>query len=188
MAYLKDVTRRTFDNRDAGTTERAESIMRPCLYVPDSKPVDAVLREMQGTRTHVAVVVDEYGGTAGMVTIEDVLEEIVGEIRDEYDLEAQDVERLANGTFRVPSRFPIDDLVEVTGVTVEDEDVDSVGGLMAKHLGRVPIAGSEVTHEGLHFQAESPIGRRNRIGTVLVRRLEPEDSDAGADQGSSVSA
>jgi CBS domain containing-hemolysin-like protein len=188
MAYLKDVTRRTFDNRDAGTTERAESIMRPCLYVPDSKPVDAVLREMQSTRTHVAVVVDEYGGTAGMVTIEDVLEEIVGEIRDEYDLEAQDVERLPNGTFRVPSRFPIDDLVEVTGVMVEDEDVDSVGGLMAKHLGRVPIAGSEVTHEGLHFQAESPIGRRNRIGTVLVRRLEPADSDAGLDQGSTVSA
>ncbi len=188
MAYLKDVTRRTFDNRDAGTTERAESIMRPCLYVPDSKPVDAVLREMQSTRKHVAVVVDEYGGTAGMVTIEDVLEEIVGEINDEYDLEAQEVERLPNGTFRVPSRFPVDDLLEVTGVFVEDEDVDSVGGLMAKYLGRVPIAGSEVTHEGLHFQAESPIGRRNRIGTVLVRRLEVDDSDTEADQGSTVSA
>ena len=188
MAYLKDVTRRTFDNREAGTTERAESIMRPCLYVPDSKPVDAVLREMQSSRTHVAIVVDEYGGTAGMVTIEDVLEEIVGEINDEYDLEGQDVERLPNGTVRVPSRFPVDDLVQVVGVVVEDEDVDSVGGLMAKHLGRVPIAGSEVTVEGLHFQAETPVGRRNRIGSVLVRLAEPQDADSPADEGSAVSA
>ncbi len=188
MAYLKDVTRRTFEHREAGTTERVESIMRPCLYVPDSKPVDAVLREMQSSRMHVAVVVDEYGGTAGMVTIEDVLEEIVGEIHDEYDLEAEQVERLPNGTVRVPSRFPVDDLVQVVGVVVQDEDVDSVGGLMAKHLGRVPIAGSEVTVEGLHFQAESPIGRRNRIGTVLVRHVEPGPAGSTAETGSAVSA
>jgi len=188
MAYLKDVTRRTFERREAGTTERVESIMRPCLYVPDSKPVDAVLREMQSSRMHVAVVVDEYGGTAGMVTIEDVLEEIVGEIHDEYDLEAEQVERLPNGTVRVPSRFPVDDLVQVVGVVVQDEDVDSVGGLMAKHLGRVPIAGSEVTVEGLHFQAESPIGRRNRIGTVLVRHVEPGPAGSTAETGSAVSA
>ncbi len=188
MAYLKDVTRRTFERREAGTTEQVESIMRPCLYVPDSKPVDAVLREMQSSRMHVAVVVDEYGGTAGMVTIEDVLEEIVGEIHDEYDLEAEQVERLPNGTVRVPSRFPVDDLVQVVGVVVQDEDVDSVGGLMAKHLGRVPIAGSEVTVEGLHFQAESPIGRRNRIGTVLVRHVEPGPAGSTAETGSAVSA
>jgi CBS domain containing-hemolysin-like protein len=188
MAYLKDVTRRTFERREAGTTERVESIMRPCLYVPDSKPVDAVLREMQSSRMHVAVVVDEYGGTAGMVTIEDVLEEIVGEIHDEYDLEAEQVERLPNGTVRVPSRFPVDDLVQVVGVVVQDEDVDSVGGLMAKHLGRVPIAGSEVTVEGLHFQAESPIGRRNRIGTVLVRHVEPGPAGSTAETGGAVSA
>ncbi len=187
MAYLKDVARRTFDNRDAGTTERVESIMRPCLYVPDSKPIDAVLREMQSSRRHVAVVVDEYGGTAGMVTIEDVLEEIVGEINDEYDAEPEQVERLANGTVRVPSRFPVDDLVQVVGVVVADEDVDSVGGLLAKHLGRVPIAGSEVTFDGLHLQAESPVGRRNRIGTVLVRRAEDEDV-ADTDEDHTVNA
>jgi CBS domain containing-hemolysin-like protein len=150
--------------------------------------VDAVLREMQSSRMHVAVVVDEYGGTAGMVTIEDVLEEIVGEIHDEYDLEAEQVERLPDGTVRVPSRFPVDDLVQVVGVVVQDEDVDSVGGLMAKHLGRVPIAGSQVTLAGLHFQAESPIGRRNRIGTVLVRPVEPGHAGSAADEGSTVSA
>jgi CBS domain containing-hemolysin-like protein len=147
--------------------------MRPVLYVPDSKPVDALLREMQAERKHIAIVVDEYGGTAGLVTIEDVLEEIVGEITDEYDVARVDVERLANGATRVSSRYPVDDLEEISGVAVEDDDVDSVGGLMAKHLGRVPIAGSVVEVHGLRFEAEAPSGRRNRIGTVLVSRLEP---------------
>jgi CBS domain containing-hemolysin-like protein len=179
FAYLKDVTKRVFDRHEAETTERIESVMRPVLYVPDSKPVDALLREMQAERKHVAVVVDEYGGTAGLVTIEDVLEEIVGEITDEYDVARVDVELLADGGARVSSRYPVDDLREVTGVAVEDDDVDTVGGLMAKHLGRVPIAGSVVEVHGLRFEAETPAGRRNRIGTVLVSRMQPADeSDA----------
>jgi magnesium and cobalt exporter, CNNM family len=174
FAYLKDLTRRVFDRHDAETKERVESVMRPVLYVPDSKPIDALLREMQAERKHVGVVVDEYGGTAGLVTIEDVLEEIVGEITDEYDADRVDVEPLANGSVRVSSRYPVDDLEEVCGVAVDDDDVDSVGGLMAKHLGRVPIAGSVVEAHGLRFEAEAPTGRRNRIGTVLLTRLEPE--------------
>jgi CBS domain containing-hemolysin-like protein len=177
FAYLKDVTKRVFDRHEAETTERVDSVMRPVLYVPDSKPVDELLREMQAERKHVAVVVDEYGGTAGLVTIEDVLEEIVGEITDEYDVEHVDVERLANGTTRVSSRTPVDDLEEIVGVAIEDADVDTVGGLMAKHIGRVPIAGSVVETHGLRFEAESPAGRRNRIGTVLISRLEPADDD-----------
>jgi CBS domain containing-hemolysin-like protein len=174
FAYLKDLTRRVFDRHDAETKERVESVMRPVLYVPDSKPIDALLREMQAERKHVGVVVDEYGGTAGLVTIEDVLEEIVGEITDEYDADRVDVEPLANGSVRVSSRYPVDDLEEVCGIAVDDDDVDSVGGLMAKHLGRVPIAGSVVEAHGLRFEAEAPTGRRNRIGTVLLTRLEPE--------------
>ena len=118
-------------------------------------------------------VVDEYGGTAGLVTIEDVLEEIVGEITDEYDVARIDVEHLEDGSTRVSSRYPVDDLEDITGVAVEDDDVDSVGGLMAKHLGRVPIAGSVVEVHGLRFEAEAPAGRRNRIGAVLVSKLEP---------------
>jgi CBS domain containing-hemolysin-like protein len=173
FAYLKDLTKRVFDRHEAETTERVESVMRPVLYVPDSKPVDALLREMQAERKHVAVVVDEYGGTAGLVTIEDVLEEIVGEITDEYDVAHVDVERLADGRTRVSSRYPIDDLRDIAGVVVEDDDVDTVGGLMAKHLGRVPIAGSVVEAHGLRFEAETPAGRRNRIGTVLVGSLQP---------------
>jgi magnesium and cobalt exporter, CNNM family len=183
FAYLKDLTKRVFDRHEAESTEKVESVMRPVLYVPDSKPVDALLREMQAERTHVAVVVDEYGGTAGLVTIEDVLEEIVGEITDEYDVARVDVEHLEDGNVRVSSRYPVDDLEDVVGVAVEDDDVDSVGGLMAKHLGRVPIAGSVVEAHGLRFEAEAPSGRRNRIGAVLVRPLEPAEAvaEAGSD-------
>ncbi len=178
VAYLKDVTKRVFDRHEAETTERVESVVRPVMYVPDSKPVDELLREMQAERKHVAVVVDEYGGTAGLVTIEDVLEEIVGEITDEYDQAEVAVEQLDNGSIRVSSRLLVDDLDEVCGVGIDDDDVDTVGGLMGKHLGRVPIAGSVVEAHGLRFEAEGPRGRRNRIGTVLITPLEtPVDVD-----------
>ena len=115
--------------------------------------------------------VDEYGGTAGVVTMEDLLEEIVGEITDEYDVETVDVETLDDGSVRVSSRYPIDDLDELFGYAVDEEDVDSVGGLMAKHLGRVPIPGSSAEAYGLRFEAEAASGRRNQIGTVRISRL-----------------
>jgi CBS domain containing-hemolysin-like protein len=188
VAYLKDVTKRVFDKHEAESTERIESVVRPVMYVPDSKPVDQLLREMQAERKHVAVVVDEYGGTAGLVTIEDVLEEIVGEITDEYDTAHVEVERLASGAVRVSSRLLVDDLDEICGVRIEDDDVDTVGGLMAKHLGRVPIAGSVVEAHGLRFEAEGPAGRRNRIGSVVITPLEPpQRDDDAADQPESYS-
>jgi len=173
FAYLKDVSKRVFDRADAQTTEQVDSLMRSVLHVPDSKPVDDLLRDMQAARRHIAVVVDEYGGTAGLVTIEDVLEEIVGEITDEFDPEEIPVERLPDGAVRVSSRYPIDDLDELFEVTLTDddvEDVDSVGGLMAKHLGMVPIPGSRVSIGGLDLLAEGTTGRRKKIGTVLVRQ------------------
>jgi magnesium and cobalt exporter, CNNM family len=173
FAYLKDISKRVFDRQAAQTTEQVESMMRPVFHVPDSKPVDDLLREMQALRRHIAVVVDEYGGTAGIVTIEDILEEIVGEITDEFDPQEVSVETLPDGTTRVSARFPVDDLDEITGVEIEDDEVDSVGGLMAKHLGKVPIPGSRVEVEGLVFVAEEAKGRRNRIGTVLISRAEP---------------
>jgi CBS domain containing-hemolysin-like protein len=171
MAYLKDLTKRVFDNHVAESTERVESIMRPCLFVPDTKPVDDLLREMQEQRTHVAIVVDEYGGTAGMVTIEDILEEIVGEIADEYDTEPAEVEALNDGSYRMSARLDVDDLAELFSVRIDDDDVDSVGGLLAKHLGKVPIPGSVVEVAGLRLEAEEPAGRRNRIGRVRVSRV-----------------
>ncbi len=183
FAYLKDIVRRDFEAPDVEFTQHVEEIMRPAHFVPESKPVDALLSEMQARRQHIAVVVDEYGGTAGLITIEDVLEEIVGEITDEYDPDEVEVEVLDDGAVRVPSRYPVDDLDELFGFDVEEEDVDSVGGLMAKHLGLVPIPGSSVEAHGLRFEAEETAGRRNKIGTVLIRRLpRPTKSDAESAQ------
>ena len=172
FAYLKDISRRVFDRQAAETTETVESIMRPVIHAPDSKPVDDLLREMQAQRRHIAVVVDEYGGTAGIVTIEDILEEIVGEIADEFDNQEVPVQQLPDGSTRVSARFPVDDLDEVVGVVVEDDEVESVAGLMAKHLGKVPIPGSQVEVAGLLLTAEETKGRRKRVGTVLITPVD----------------
>ena len=177
IAYLKDIVRRDFEAPDVEFTQRIESVIRPAYWVPESKPIDALLSEMQARRQHLAIVVDEYGGTAGLVTIEDLLEEIVGEITDEYDEDQIETETLEDGSIRVSSRYPIDDLDELFGFDVEEEDVDSVGGLMAKHLGLVPIPGSQVVAHGLRFTAEETAGRRNKIGTVRITRVEPEPVD-----------
>lgn len=188
FAYLKDVARRVFDRKDAETTEHVDAVMRPVHWVPDSKPADDLLREMQQSRRHIAVVVDEYGGTAGLVTIEDILEEIVGEITDEFDRSETPVERLPDGSTRVSSRFPVDDLEDVVGVEVEDDEVDSVGGLMAKHLGKVPIPGSTVEVAGLILRAEEAKGRRNRVGTVLITPVPSDTEDAEAPEASRMKA
>jgi magnesium and cobalt exporter, CNNM family len=177
IAYLKDIVAWTSEHPDPEKPERVEKVMRPATYVPDSKPVDELLRQMQQQRIHVAIVIDEYGGTAGLVTIEDILEEIVGEIADEYDNERAPVEWLAPGTARVTARLPVADLEELFGVTVDAEDVETVGGLLAHLLGRVPIAGSEATVAGLHLTAENLAGRRNRLGTVLIERVPAQKQE-----------
>jgi CBS domain containing-hemolysin-like protein len=156
--------------------------MRPIAYVPESKRVDDLLREMQAKRLHIAVVIDEYGGTAGLVTIEDILEEIVGEITDEYDVERPPVERLDDNTARVTARLAVEDLAELFGVELpQRDDVETVGGLLAEAIGMVPIAGSAATVHGLELTAESVTGRRNRIDTVLVRRISDDDEDQAED-------
>lgn len=169
VAYLKDIVTRTYEEPD-GLADPVSSIMRPAAFVPDSKAVDDLLREMQARQTHVAIVIDEYGGTAGLVTIEDILEEIVGEIADEYDKEQPPVEWLADGRARVTARLSVDELAGLFDVRIEAEDVDTVVGLLAQRLGRVPIPGSTATVSGLRLTAESLAGRRNRISTVTVQR------------------
>jgi len=181
VLYLKDVIKRVYDSPDSQTTERVESMMRKPSWCPDSKPVDQLLKEMQAKRVHLVVVVDEFGGTAGMVTIEDILEEIVGEITDEYDEENTDVSRLADGRYRVSSRLSIDDLGDLFGLELDDDDVETVGGLMAKLLNKVPIAGSVVAYDGLELVAERATGRRNKIGSVIVSRIDAETDDRGVD-------
>jgi CBS domain containing-hemolysin-like protein len=175
IAYLKDIVAWSHEHPGAEATEKVATVIRPASYVPDSKPVDELLRQMQAQRSHVAIVIDEYGGTAGLVTIEDILEEIVGEITDEYDNEQPPVEWLSDGSARVTARLSATELGEQFGVNLEDEDVETVAGLLAHALGRVPIAGSTATVRGLRLTAENLAGRRNKIGTVLVER-ENEDA------------
>jgi len=160
--------------------------MRAAAFVPDSKPLDALLRDMQRDRVHMVLLVNEYGAIAGLVTIEDVLEEIVGEIADEYDTdEVAPIEDLGDLSYRVSARLPIEDLGELYGVEFDKQlDVDTVGGLVALELGRVPLPGAEVTWDGLRLRAEGgpdPRGRL-RIGTVLVRPTEP-DPDQEEEEG-----
>lgn len=177
VLYLKDVIRRMYDNPRAQTDETVESLMRQATFCPDSKPVDALLREMQRNRSHVVIVIDEFGGTAGLATIEDILEEIVGEIVDEYDEETPPYVEAGDGRFRVSSRLGVDDLGELFGLKVDDDDVDTVLGLMAKELNKVPIPGSVVHWEGLELVAERGTGRRHSIRTVLARQVEEADEE-----------
>ena len=175
VAYLKDLVRleRT---EPRGGERRVSDVMRGPVFVPESKPVDDLLREMQASLGHIALVVDEYGGTAGLVTMEDVLEEIVGEIVDEYDRERPPVEQLDGDTYRVTSRLPVEDLEELFDTELPHEDVETVGGLLASALGRVPIPGATGTVNGITLVAETAAGRRNKITTVLASRTgEQED-------------
>ncbi|OII70028.1 hemolysin family protein [Streptomyces sp. CC77] len=178
IVYLKDLVRKTHINRES-ESEPVSTAMRAATFVPDTKNAGDLLREMQQERSHVAVVIDEYGGTAGIVTIEDILEEIVGEITDEYDREQPPVQDLGEGRYRVTARLDIGDLGELFGLgAYDDEDVETVGGLLAKALGRVPIAGATAVVDlpdgrALRLTAESPAGRRNKIVTVLAEPVPP---------------
>ncbi|HEX7744563.1 MAG TPA: hemolysin family protein [Micromonosporaceae bacterium] len=187
VLYLKDVIRRTQGGDPRAETLPVAQLMRPATFVPESKPVDDLLSEMQAARTHLVIVVDEYGGTGGLVTIEDILEEIVGEITDEYDVERPPIEHLDDGTVRVTARLPVEDLGEMFDVDLPTDEVETVGGLLAQALGRVPIPGATANIDGLRLVAEGTTGRRNRIDTVLVRRVdageEPEPGPGGPTPG-----
>jgi len=176
VLYLKDVVRRLTsgdpDEQAAAREAPAASLARPAVFVPESKPVDELLRELQGGASHLAMVVDEYGGIAGLVTIEDAIEEIVGELTDEHDPSAPAVEDLGGGVYRVPARLGRDELGELFGLEVDDEDVDSAGGLLTKALGKVPLPGSAGEIHGLHLVADRVEGRRRQLATVLVSRVE----------------
>lgn len=191
VAYLKDVVAAV--HRPAGAAAHepsrrpAADVARDAVFVPESKPIDDLLREMQASASHIALVVDEYGGVAGLVTIEDLLEEVVGELTDEHDtVPVQEVEDLGGGTFRVPARLPVDELGDLFDLRLDDDDVDTAGGLLAKALGKVPLAGSSAEVGGVHLAAERVEGRRKQISTLLVHRTEPvgepEDSNGGPDQ------
>ncbi|MBN3509227.1 Hemolysin, contains CBS domains [Mycobacterium sp. 88mf] len=181
VVYLKDLVQQTYYSTNGGRDTNVAQVMRPAVFVPDSKPLDELLNEMQRDRNHMALLVDEYGAIAGLVTIEDVLEEIVGEIVDEYDAgEVVPVEDLGDRQYRVSARLPIEDLCELYEMEFdEDLDVDTVGGLVAFELGRVPLPGAEVTWDGLRLRAEGDSDHRGRvrIGTILVSPAESEKQE-----------
>ena len=183
VVYLKDLVRRLGPGRDGDRSGEGEDwdapvgpLARPAVFVPESKPVDDLLREMRDGSSHMAIVVDEYGGIAGLVTMEDAIEEIVGEVTDEHDPSAPAVEDLGDGVYRVPARLGRDELGELFGLEVEDEDVDTAAGLLAKALGRVPLPGSSGDIHGLHLVADRVEGRRRRLATVLASRVDRADS------------
>jgi putative hemolysin len=180
LVYLKDLVRRA---RAGEGSNPARVAVRPAIFVPEQKRVAELLREMRTKQFHMAIVVDEHGGTSGLVTLEDLLEEIVGEIADEYDVEMPSVERLADGSLRVPGRTPVDEVSEALGTELPDEEWDTVGGLILNLLGHVPEEGETVRFQGLELRTERVQGRR--IASVRISRLahdESEPSDAVVDE------
>lgn len=172
VVYLKDVVRRMQESPDAAR-DRVTAVMRPAVFVPETKPVDDLLREMQASSSHIAIAVDEYGGIAGLVTIEDALEEIVGELTDEHDHSAPEVEDLGDGRFRVPARLSVDELGELFDLDLDDDDVDSAGGLLAKAIGKVPLLGSVGDIHGLHLVGDRVEGRRKQLAALVVELVGP---------------
>jgi CBS domain containing-hemolysin-like protein len=168
VLYLRDVARLVYERPRNLEDLRVRELAKPAQFVPESKKADALLRHMQLESNHLAMVVDEYGGIAGLVTLEDLIEELVGDISDEYDRDVVEIEDLGSGRFRVAARLPVDELGELFDLELDDDEVDSVGGLLAKALGRLPVAGSEARTSGLILTAERTEGRRKRISTVLV--------------------
>ncbi|WP_120521393.1 hemolysin family protein [Arthrobacter celericrescens] len=177
IVYLKDVAAALHRPDFHAVTHDVDSLAREARFVPESKPVDELLKELQQESTHVAVVIDEYGGTAGLVTLEDLIEEIVGEIVDEYDAGVEDATDLGDGSYRVSSRMSIDDLGELFDIDLDDDEVDTVGGLLAKALGRVPIVGSTVDVAGISLRADRLEGRRNRVSHIIAAAVPKEDTD-----------
>jgi CBS domain containing-hemolysin-like protein len=174
VLYAKDLLRRMHETK---REVKVGALGRAPLFVPEQKKVSELLREMQVEHIHMAIVVDEYGGTAGLVTIEDLIEEIVGEIVDEYDREEPLVEPVDDNTIRVDAKMPIDEVNELLGVELPHEEWDTVGGLVFGLTGRVPTAGEIVEFDSLSFRTERVSGRRIQKVVITKRPVAPEEDE-----------
>ena len=175
MLYVKDVMRAIHSPWDPRPQRPVHEVMRAARFAPEFVAADEVLEQMQTSNVHITVLVDEYGGVAGIVTIEDILEEIVGDISDEHDRAEPEIVDLGQGRYRVPARAGLSEVGELFDLDLDDDDIDSVGGLLAKTTGRVPLPGTTATALGLELEGEKTAGRRKRLSTVLVRRAQDDD-------------
>ena len=175
IVYLKDVLRRLSDHPEH-ETRPVSSFTREALWIPETKLADDLLREMQTDHVHMVLAVDEYGGTAGLVTMEDLLEEVVGDLTDEHDHAEPEVEDLGQGRYRVPVRLGLDALGELFDLEIDDDDVDTAGGLLTKAIGRVPLPGARGSAQGVDLVAEEAVGRRRQVATLIASRT-PEPAD-----------
>ncbi|WP_260855610.1 hemolysin family protein [Curtobacterium sp. 9128] len=178
VVYLRDLARALYENDRAGGRV-VTSLLRAAEFVPESKHADETLRHMQAVKNHLVLVVDEYGGVAGLVTMEDLIEELVGDISDEYDRTVVDRVEVSDGVWRISARMPIDDLGDLFGVDLDDDDVDTAGGLLTKELGHLATAGESVTVSGVVLTADRVEGKRRHLISVLAERT---DALAGAEQ------
>jgi len=175
VLYLKDLARYTHQDPGLLATTSSKEASRAALFTPETISVAQLLRQMQKSGTQIAIVSDEYGGVAGIATIEDLLEEIVGEISDEHDRETEDIVLVGLDLYRVNPRVTLDEMSEHCEIEIEDEDVDTVGGLLIKGLGELPKGGEVVSISGIELTAERVDAKRGRILSVLVRKLEQTD-------------
>ena len=175
VLYLKDLARYTHQDPGLLATTTSKEASRAALFTPETISVAQLLRQMQKSGTQIAIVSDEYGGVAGIATIEDLLEEIVGEISDEHDRETEDIVLVGLDLYRVNPRVTLDEMSEHCEIEIEDEDVDTVGGLLIKGLGELPKGGEVVSISGIELTAERVDAKRGRILSVLVRKLEQTD-------------
>ncbi|MEX0158188.1 MULTISPECIES: hemolysin family protein [unclassified Microbacterium] len=181
VLYLKDLVLFAFRDENAWRTASIRPISRPATFVPESMRAETLLQQMKRDAVHVCLVIDEHGGISGLVTLEDLIEELVGEISDEYDQVSAEVVELGDGRYRVSSRLSLEDVGDLFGLELEDEDVDSIGGLLGKALGQVPQPGSTATVEGLTLTGGASRGRGRGIATVFVERAA-DDADYAADE------
>ena len=172
VLYLKDLVQFAFRDERAWGDASVRPIARKAVFVPESMKAETLLQQMKRDAVHVCLVVDEYGDIAGLVTLEDLIEELVGEISDEYDSRASEIVEIAPGRWRVSARLPLDDLGDLFGIELEDDDVDSVGGLLGKALGQVPQPGVRAEIDGLILTGGTSRGRGRGLATVFVERNE----------------
>jgi CBS domain containing-hemolysin-like protein len=164
MLYIKDLLMKIVADRDLSL----EEIIRKPYFVPESKRLDSLLREMKRRKVHIAVAVDEYGGVSGVVCFEDIIEEIIGDIQDEFDNEREDVVKIGEGVYLCDARANISDLNEELGITIPDQDFDTLGGFVFELFGKIPVRYEKIEHQGVSFVIQEMEGHKIKSIKIIL--------------------